>query len=146
MRYDTKLFGSIEVESTEIIQIPKGLIGFSDCTKFVFIDKEDFQPFRILQSLDNPLMSLLVINPLLVKPDFSFDVTRDDLKLVISQSIENMGVYVTAQPHRERGETTINLQGPIVINPKERIGHQFALTGTKYGTNEKFEIETLKSC
>ncbi len=90
-------------------------------------------------------MSFVVVNPLLARPDYSFDVTLDDLKNVSSKSTDSMDVYVIGRLDHEIGVVTLNLQGPIVINSKEKIGHQFVLADTNYTTKEKFKIKMFKS-
>jgi flagellar assembly factor FliW len=137
MRFDTTRFGQIEVKSEDIIIFPDGPLGFPDCTRFTFIDEDRAVPFRMLQSLDNPALAFVIVDPLIARPDYHFDVTHDDLKLIKTDSTENLLVYCIVTMSRNINEVTVNLQGPLVINPSQRLGHQFVLVDTEYTTREK---------
>jgi flagellar assembly factor FliW len=137
MRFDTTRFGQINVKSEDIIIFPDGPLGFPDCTRFTFIDEDRAVPFRMLQSLDNPALAFVVVDPLISRQDYHFDVTREDLKLIKSDSTENLLVYCIVTMSRNIHEVTVNLQGPLVINPTHRLGHQFVLVDTEYTTREK---------
>jgi len=137
MKFDTTRFGQIDVRSEDILIFPDGPLGFPDCTRFTFIDEERAAPFRMLQSLDNPALAFVVVDPLMARPDFQFDVTLDDLKLIKADSTDHLLVYVIVTMNRNIHEVTINLQGPLVINPAQKLGHQFVLIDTEYTTREK---------
>jgi len=137
MRFDTTRFGQINVKSEDIIIFPDGPLGFPDCTRFTFIDEDRAVPFRMLQSLDNSALAFVVVDPLIARPDYHFDVTRDDLKLIKTDTTENLLVYCIVTMSRSIHEVTVNLQGPLVINPAQRLGHQFVLVDTEYTTREK---------
>jgi flagellar assembly factor FliW len=137
MKFDTTRFGQIEVKPEDMLIFPDGPLGFPDCTRFTFIDEERAAPFRMLQSLDNPALAFVVVDPLIARPDYHFDVTMDDLKLIKAESTENLLVYSIVTMNRNIHEVTVNLQGPLVINPQQKLGHQFVLIETEYTTREK---------
>ena len=137
MKFDTTRFGQIEVKPEDIMIFPDGPLGFPDCTRFTFVDEERAAPFRMLQSLDNSSLAFVVIDPLIARPDYHFDVTVDDLKLIKADSTENLLVYSIVTMNRNIHDVTVNLQGPLVINPKQKLGHQFVLIETDYTTREK---------
>lgn len=137
MKFDTTRFGQIDVKPEDILIFPDGPLGFPDCTRFTFIDEERAAPFRMLQSLDNPALAFVVVDPLMARPDFQFDVTMDDLKLIKADNTDNLLVYAIVTMNRNIHDVTINLQGPLVINPSQKLGHQFVLIDTEYTTREK---------
>jgi flagellar assembly factor FliW len=137
MRFDTTRFGQINVKSEDIVIFPDGPLGFPDCTRFTFIDEDRAVPFRMLQSLDNPALAFVVVDPLIARNDYHFDVTREDLKLIKAESTEKLLVYCIVTMSRNIHDVTVNLQGPLVINPAYRLGHQFVLVDTDYTTREK---------
>ena len=137
MRFDTTRFGQIDVKSEDIVIFPDGPLGFPDCTRFTFIDEDRAVPFRMLQSLDNSALAFVVVDPLIARPDYHFDVTVNDLKLIKTDSTDNLLVYCIVTMSRNIHEVTVNLQGPLVINPDQRLGHQFVLVDTEYTTREK---------
>ena len=137
MKFDTTRFGQIDVKPEDIMIFPDGPLGFPDCTRFTIIDEERAAPFRMLQSLDNSALAFVVVDPLIAKPDYQFDVTVEDLKLIKADSTDNLLVFAIVTMNRNIHEVTINLQGPLVINPKQKLGHQFVLIETDYTTREK---------
>jgi flagellar assembly factor FliW len=137
MKFDTTRFSQIDVKPEDILIFPDGPLGFPDCTRFTFIDEERAAPFRMLQSLDNPALAFVVVDPLMARPDFQFDVTVDDLKLIKADNTDKLLVYAIVTMNRNIHEVTINLQGPLVINPSQKLGHQFVLIDTDYTTREK---------
>jgi len=137
MKFDTTRFGQIDVKPEDMVIFPDGPLGFPDCTRFTFIDEERAMPFRMLQSLDNPALAFVVVDPLISCPEYHFDVTVEDLKLIKAEKTDNLLVYVIVTMNRNIHEVTVNLQGPLVINPEQRLGHQFVLVDTEYTTREK---------
>ncbi|MBT4290450.1 MAG: flagellar assembly protein FliW, partial [Deltaproteobacteria bacterium] len=94
MKFETTRFGQIEVESEDIIIFPDGPLGFPDCTRFTLVDEERSYPFRMLQSLDNQTLAFVVVDPLVARADYHFNVTKEDLKFVKSETTEDLLVYV----------------------------------------------------
>ncbi len=137
MRFDTTRFGQIDVKSEDIIIFPDGPLGFPDCTRFTFIDEDRAVPFRMLQSLDNSALAFVVVDPLIARQDYHFDVTVDDLKLIKTDDTENLLVYCIVTMSRNIHEVTVNLQGPLIINPEQRLGHQYVLVEAEYTTRER---------
>jgi flagellar assembly factor FliW len=137
MKFETTRFGQIEVESEDIIIFPDGPLGFPDCTRFTLVDEERSYPFRMLQSLDNQTLAFVVVDPLVARADYHFNVTKEDLKFVKSETTEDLLVYVIVTMSSNIEEVTVNLQGPLVINPKQKLGHQYVLINEGYTTRER---------
>ena len=141
MKFETTRFGQVEVDPESIVIFPDGLFGFPDCTRFTIIDEERSYPFRMLQSLEKPSLAFVIVDPLVVWPDYHFTVTREDLKSVKAENPDDLLVYaiVTMAPKVE--DITVNLQGPLVMNPGRKLGHQYVLVNEGYTTREKLLIK-----
>ncbi len=64
MKLNTKNFGKIEIKEEDIIYFPDGILGFEEEKQFVIINNEDEQnPFHWLQSVQNPELAFVIINP-----------------------------------------------------------------------------------
>lgn len=137
MKFDTTRFGQIEINSEEIVNFPEGLLGFPDCKQFTIIDEEESYPFKMLQSLDNPALAFVIVEASFAHPQYHFNVTSDELKNIKSTSTESLVVYVIVTMATKVKDVTVNLQGPLVINDKNKLGHQFVLVNTPYTTREK---------
>jgi len=136
MKFETSRFGQIEVKAEDIFIFPEGPLGFPDCTRFTIVEEEKAQPFGMLQSLDNPNLAFVVVDPLVVRADYHFNVTKDDLTQVKAESIDDLMVLAIVTMAAELADVTVNLQGPLVINRVQRIGHQFVLIDSEYTTRE----------
>ncbi|MFZ5571699.1 MAG: flagellar assembly protein FliW [Thermodesulfobacteriota bacterium] len=134
MIIQTRRFGKIEVADEKVLTMPAGLAGFPGRKRFVLLEREETRPFCWFQSADDPNLSLVVMNPLLFKPDY-----RVELKSAIKEMswegdrTEDMAVYVVLTVN-ENGpyRITANLIGPIVINTGRREAVQLVLYDSRY--------------
>ncbi|MBL0691987.1 MAG: flagellar assembly protein FliW [SAR324 cluster bacterium] len=143
MKLDTLRYGTIHIEPDDIWTFPEGLLGFPNCTEFTFINEEDTAPFRILQSLDSPSLAFVLIDPLIVNPTYHFKLTLDDIKVIKTSKVDNVSVYCIVSLSESLKDATINLQGPLVVNNKAKMGHQFVLFEDDYSVNEKLIKEDV---
>jgi len=126
MRIETKRFGTIEIDENAIIHFPKGLIGFESCHRFALIKNEDFDPFCWLVSLDEVELSLPILNPNLVNPNFDLSLSKS----LTDHRFMNNGfsdIFCVVNIEGELGRFTINLKSPIFVNFDERMGKQLIL-------------------
>ncbi len=137
MIIETSRFGEMDVDQKDIMIFPKGLLGFPDCTRFTFIDEERMIPFRVLQSLDNPALAFVILDPLVTRPDYSFKISVEELKLIQCENTEDLLYFCIVTLSSNIHEVTINLQGPLVFNTKNNLGHQFVITDSRYSTGDK---------
>jgi flagellar assembly factor FliW len=132
MLVQTINFGSLEIPEDKVITFREGLPGFPQIRRFAIIEMEALKPFQYLQSLDDPPISLFVINPFLIDQSYEFRLTDTDMEDIHSTSSAELAVYVVATIPEEPHEATLNLMAPIVINDKDRYGKQVILQESKY--------------
>src|SRR5512136_1950738 len=132
MRIHTVNFGELEVPEDKVITFKEGLPGFPQIHRFAVIELEELKPFHYLQALDDPPISLFVINPFLVDPTYEFRLTDSDMEDVHSKNSAELAVYTVANIPDDPNNATINLMAPIVINDKDRCGKQVILHESKY--------------
>ncbi len=70
IKINTKRFGEMEFSEDSIVKVIGGLIGLSGSENFVIIQYQDDSPFYWLQCVDDPELALVMVNPLLFKPDY----------------------------------------------------------------------------
>ncbi|MGK0289180.1 MAG: flagellar assembly factor FliW [bacterium] len=137
MKFETTRFGTINVLPEDIITFPEGPLGFPECTQFTFLDEPGTAPFRMMQSLDNATLAFVVVDPLAVRSDYAFNVTKEDLSKIKATETQGLMVYCIVTMAKDLQDVTVNLQGPIIFNPDSRLGHQYVLIDTEYTTREK---------
>lgn len=126
MSVNTKMFGEIEIEKEKIITFDKGLIGLPNLKKFALITDLEAKDSKIqwLQSLDEPSMTLPVINPYEILDEYN-PVVEDELLNSLGEfKEEDLMLMVTIRVPEDITQMSINLKGPIVINVETKKGCQ----------------------
>jgi flagellar assembly factor FliW len=132
MLIQTVNFGNLEIPEDGVVTFKEGLPGFPQIHRFAVIELEALKPFQYLQSLDEPPISLFIINPFLVEPGYEFRLTDADMEDVNSTNSAELAVYAVATIPEDSEGATLNLMAPIVINDKDRCGKQIILHESKY--------------
>ena len=122
----------MEIPATEsTIQFQEGLIGFYDCKSFRLIAREEIAPFRWLQSVDRPDIGFLVIDPSLVISGYKTVIPNREWESLGIADPDNGMVFVTCMVAPSSGESTGNLQAPLLVNLQKQAGKQVILTETR---------------
>ena len=122
----------VEIEDDAVITFPNGIPGFPEHTGFVLIDDERFRPFDWLQSVTDPFVGFVAVEPALVAPDYEFDLSDEDADLLeLDRETEPLVLTIVTVPEDFRASTA-NLKAPLVINPRRRLGKQIILSDERY--------------
>jgi flagellar assembly factor FliW len=114
------------------LAFPDGLVGCQDWKNFVLLTEDDENlPVACLQSLDQPLVRLLVTDPRLVEASYTVPLSDDDRASLEIGPSESAALYCTLTIGAD-GLITANLLGPLVINTRTRRGRQLVLTDSGY--------------
>jgi len=132
MELQTRQFGVLQVTEEEILHAPKGLLGFEGFEKFIVVDQEESRPFRWLQSVDAPELSFVIVSPAIFFSDYQVAVNAKEVADIKVKSPEDVEIYVIVTVPEDINQMTANLQGPILINPKENLLKQLVLTDGTY--------------
>ena len=133
MKLATDKFGGIDYDKSDVITIPKGLLGFDDLIKFVLVDHIEYQPFRWLQSIEQSELALLIASPDIVNNGFSDELVK---KLVGHKELERDGNYdifiPVIIPSGKPQAIYANMKAPIFINSNNNVGVQIVLGNNEY--------------
>ncbi len=135
MKIDTRKFGEIEIDEKKIMTMPDGLLGFPGFERFVLIEDPKTVPFCWFQSVEGASLALVVINPFVFKPDYSFDLksVMDARKWKDAKEKELLVyVVVNISENGDAKKITANLMGPLVINPKANEAVQVVMPNSDY--------------
>jgi flagellar assembly factor FliW len=132
MLIQTVNFGTLDIADDKIITFKEGLPGFPQIRRFAVLTPEELKPFQYLQSLDEPFISLFIINPFILDPGYEFRLTDADMEDVHGANSSELAVYAVATIPENPKDATINLMAPIVINDKGRCGKQVILHDSRY--------------
>lgn len=132
MKFVSKIHGEIEYEENNIINFNKGLPGFNDLKKFILLDLYEYEPFKLLQSLEVDEISLIVTSPYEFFDDYEIKLSEETIKNLQIESPEQVIILTTVTLNSDVKKITTNLQGPIVINTSNNLGEQIILDNSKY--------------
>ena len=142
----TTRFGEISISEESILNIPEGMLGFESCKHFVLLETQPDSPFKWLQSVDEPHLAFMVINPLDFFPDYDIDLPDDDADMLGLNCPMDAALLTTVTLDPDEGRATTNLLGPVAINSQNLRAKQIVLQDERYGTKhiimEKQRVES----
>ncbi|HBU12473.1 MAG TPA: flagellar assembly protein FliW [Clostridiales bacterium] len=127
MDINSARFGSVQINEQSVISFPDGLPGFGKLTRFAIIKCEQTEPIQWLQSIEDMDISIPIINPFLIKPDYEIEVNDDELDSIKTHSEENMIVLNIMVIPDDLQKMTVNLMAPLLINVGEMLGTQIMM-------------------
>ncbi len=143
IKVKTTRFGEIEVQEKDLIELPHGLIVFPELKRYILLDHDKESPFKWLQSLDDGAIAFVIVNPLLFRPDFTVEVSEEEVSDLELKNEEDGVVSVIITMPTNPQNMTANLKAPLIFNLKNRKGKQLILSNPDYTTRHNI-IEELK--
>lgn len=146
---ETKFFGTVDIEDDKIIEFPMGIIGFENLKKFALIydsEREERSKISWLQSMEEPLMVLPVINPIDITDEYNPIIEDELMKIIGDPADADILIFVTMSIPSDVTRMTANLKGPIIINTVSRKAMQVVVENQDYEIkyNVYEAIERLK--
>lgn len=129
--------GDIDVTEEQIINFPYGLPGFPNEKAFAFVPYQVDSPFSYLQSVVEPKLTFLVVNPFVFFKEYEFQL-RDEIVEELGLATPNLPqiINIVSIPGKSE-DMTANLLAPIVINILSRKAVQVVLEKTTYTTRHR---------
>jgi flagellar assembly factor FliW len=137
MRIQTLRFGEIEIAAETVITMTQGPFGFEALRRFCLIEHAPGCEFRWLQSLEDPAIAFVVIDPMPFFPDYEVMIEDDDVRELGLESPAQAAVFTIVTIPDDVRDTSANLLGPIVINADERKAKQVILQNDEYMTKHR---------
>lgn len=140
MKINTRKFGEVEVAEDKIINMPlNGLLGFPEVKRYVLLEREETRPFCWYQSVDEPELAFVVINPFVFKSDYAVDL-KQAVRDMGWEDVDNknLALYVVVNfSDEDPPNITANLIGPIVINTVKLEAVQMVISDSSYSHQHK---------
>lgn len=137
MQVSTRRFGTLEIAPERVIHFPLGLLGFETRQRFVMLDSDQVAPMRWLQSVDDPALAFLVVEPTQFFPDYQVTLTPEELRVLEHAEGEDLAVLGLVVVPEDPAQMTINLLGPLVLNADKRLGMQVVLHDSGYTARQR---------
>jgi len=135
LKISTSRFGTVEISDEKIIEMPHGMIGFSNERLFTLLKHADGSPFYWFQSVQSEELAFVVTDPLLFEPHYEIYLNEEDKKdLELDEIKEGIQVLVVVNISNNGSSTkiTMNLLAPIVINTEKKIAKQIIMYNSSY--------------
>lgn len=133
MKVTTTRFGVIEIDDDRVIEMPDGMIGFEE-RRFILLMPDNNGQFFWFQSVDNPALAFVVTDPTAFVPGYEVRLTPEEYdKLKLTPESAEIILLAVTNISQEPQSVTLNLQGPIVVNPATMTAKQIVLEYRKYG-------------
>ena len=145
MKIETTRFGQVEIDESLVITFPEEILGFEDIKRYIILDHFDKEsPFKWLQSLEDPSLAFVITDPLVFVPEYKAKVSKEEIKGIELSDTGNALIVVIVNIKRDHSEITINLQGPVVINPEKRLARQVIIKESDYSVRHVIFSKTQK--
>lgn len=132
LTFETTRFGQLQVDEDKVIYFAEGLFGFPESKRYVLIDYKG-TTIRWLQSVDDPEVAFIVIEPAKMFPNYDVHIDQATKKYLEIDNNED-GLAILLIIRVDEGKIIANLNGPLVFNANIMKGVQIV--------NEKVKIET----
>lgn len=146
MKLDTKNFGQLDIDEDMIINFPDGIPGFAKEKQFIIINTEDEEnPIQWLQSISNPELAFVIINPFLIFSDYDINIPQVVQEKLMINDPKDIAVYTIVVIPQDFKKTTTNLSGPLIINVNKKLGKQVILDDSRYTTKHYIFQQEVRS-
>lgn len=124
MKLETTRFGLIDVADDKIIDFPEGILGFSEMKKFTILSGDEDSLFKWLQCINDGSLAFIIIEPDLFIEKYSLDLSDKDVAALKVSDPGDVHIISLVTVPKNPANISVNLQGPIVINHKQKLGRQ----------------------
>jgi flagellar assembly factor FliW len=135
MKIQTKFFGEIEIDTNSIINFEHGIPGFEDLNNFVLLDIEDNDNLKLLQSIEEIQICLLMISPWEYFKDYEIQLSDEEINELQIKNEHDVVIYNIIK--NNDGKITANLLAPVVINVINNRAKQIILSESKYNIRQE---------
>ncbi|MBF0179859.1 MAG: flagellar assembly protein FliW [Magnetococcales bacterium] len=108
-----------------MITLADGMLGFPNSKQYLMFPYAEDSSFFWLQSVDEPEIAFIVINPFDFFADLEFLIDDEDSRSIGLEKGEDLEVFTLLTiPEGNPEEMRTNLAGPVVVNASNRRGRQ----------------------
>lgn len=133
MKLQTKYFGEIEYEESDVLTFPAGLFGFEEERQFLLIPFEGSSGTLLcFQSASTPALAFVAMDPFALCPDYSPVLQPNELDSLGVKESQELAFYVLCVVKKPVSGSTVNLKCPVAIHPDTRVARQVILETDAY--------------
>ena len=123
----TRDFGEVDVDEELVYHFSQQIFGFEEYTDFVALqDDEVGESIIWLQSVQNPRLCFILMDPSGISPDFVPVLPENSDKLLGEGDCFCWVITVVSENVKD---STVNLKSPVFLNPQTHLAAQIMLEG-----------------
>jgi len=122
MQIETTRFGHLQIDHSDILLMPHGLIGFESSRHWVLLSNPAGEDVAWLQSVAQPAVAIPVVSPRRYAPDYRVQIPQRELSLLHLRNEDQM--YVLTVVSKNGQSLTTNLKSPILLNASRQLAVQ----------------------
>ncbi len=143
MKFVTTRFGEIDFKENEVLNFPKGILGFSQLTRYMILDRKDFAPFKWIQSIEDSNVAFVILDPVQFFPNYKLEINEKELEELNYSNSRDLITYVIVNIPHDVALASADLLGPLVINTKRRLAKQAVMPESPY-TTKHYLLDELR--
>lgn len=124
-------FGEISYDPKKVVHFPEGLIGFEQLRDFIVMPTKNDGVLFCFQSVEEPHVAFLLINPALFFPDYRVDA-RTDIREKLGIGKKDIHFILSTITFHQDNNVTLNLLAPVLYAPKTDRAVQIVLENSGY--------------
>ena len=144
MIVQTAYFGELEIDESQIIHFEHGIPGFEEEKQFILQSIEEDSGFQVLQSVQTPELTFIVVNPYAVVIGYSFDLDEATVHALRLQEEKDVAVLAIVTLKETLAKSTVNLKAPVIVNTKNNHAKQVILNDDVYAIRHPLFLESKK--
>lgn len=114
------------------VAFPDGLLGFPEIQRYLLMSTE-LEGVYWLQARGYSPLSFVLADPFVLVPGFSLDLNESELGVLAESNPADLAVLAILTLRGGGHDVTANLQGPVVVDMKRRVGRQIVLADSQWG-------------
>ena len=121
----SRRLGLFAYDPSDLIEFPHGIPAFEQSRRFLLVARAHSTPILFLQSVDDPALSLPLIDADMIAPDYHLALAGDEAEtLRLKEGAAPSSVRIFFVLAQFENAATVNLVAPIVVHLAERRGVQ----------------------
>jgi flagellar assembly factor FliW len=140
MIVSSDVLGPLSVPEEEIVRFPAGLLGLPECRSFVLLPA-DREGLYWLQSVEESSLAFVLVDPFLFVEGYSVEVPQAELDALGAEGAGDVAILtIVTLPGSRDGTPTTNLQGPLAVNLRGRVGRQMVIQDSEFGVRVPVDL------
>lgn len=128
-----------KIDSEKILTFPQGIPGFEKYTTYLVYHKEenDLSAYW-LESTEQPEVTFTIVDPGQYGLSYDLELSDEERDLLQAQGAEEIGIFMMLSKKEGVGIASpalnANISGPVIINPRTRLGLQKVIHRARVST------------